>query len=178
MYAPDQDTRLSAYLRTMRIIVIALAMGILTFLVVAVVIRLQNPNQPVPDPPIITLTALGFAGLQLVLQAVVPNRMAAGVRRRIAAGQWPPPGMRASVPADDVGKLCILYQVRLILGAALAEGAAFFLLIAYLMEGQIISLAAAGVMLALVLARFPIRSGLEGWLSDQQEQLRQERMAG
>src|SRR5437870_3616272 len=119
MYAPDQDTRLSAHLRTMRILVIALAMGILTFLVVAVVVRQQNPNQPVPDPPIITITALGFAGLQLILQAVIPGLVANGLRRQLAAGTWPRPGMGQSVPADDVGKLCMLYQTRLILGAAL-----------------------------------------------------------
>jgi hypothetical protein len=177
MYAPDQDTQLSLYLRTMRIIVSALALGVMTLFVVVVVMRQQNPNRPVPDPPIITFIALGFAGLQFVLQAVIPNLMAAGARRRIAAGQWPP-GMGASVPADDLGKLCMLYQVRLVVGAALVEGAAFFLLIAYLLEGQIVALAGAAVMLALVLVRFPTRSGLEGWLSDQQEQLRQERMAG
>jgi hypothetical protein len=177
MYAPDQDTQLSLYLRTMRIIVIALAMGVLAFLVVAVVIRQQNPNQPVPDPPIITITALGFAGLQLILQAVIPGLIATGLRRQLAAGKWPRPGI-LSVPADDVVKLCALYQTRLIIGAAIAEGAAFFLLIAYLLEGQLVALAGAAVMLALVLVRFPTRSGLEGWLSDQQEQLRQERMAG
>jgi hypothetical protein len=177
MYAPDQDTRLSAHLRIMRIIVIALAMGVVIFLVVAVVLRQQNPNQPDPDPPIMSLTALGFAGLQLILQAVIPGLVTTWLRRQLAAGTWPRPGI-LPVPADDVGKLCLLYQTRLLVGAALAEGAAFFLLIAYLLEGQIISLAAAGVMLALVLARFPTRSGLEGWLSDQQEQLRQERMAG
>jgi hypothetical protein len=178
MYVPDQDTRLSAHLRIMRILVIALAMGILTFLVVAIVVRQQDPNQPVPDPPIFTLTGLGFAGLQLILQAVIPGLVATRLRRQLAAGNWPRLQMSAPVPMDDVGKLCMLYQTRLIVGAALVEGAAFFLLIAYLLEGQIVALAAAAVMLALVLVRFPTQAGLESWLSDQQEQLRQERMAG
>jgi hypothetical protein len=177
MFAPDQDTRLTVYLRTMRIIVLALAMGVLAFLVVAVVIRQQRTDQPVPDPPIITLTALGYAGLQLILQAVIPGLVANRLRRQIAAGTWPRPEV-GPAPADDTGRLCALYQTRLLIGAALAEGAAFFLLIAYLLEGQLVSLAGAAVMLALVLVRFPTRPGLEGWLSDQQEQLRQERMAG
>jgi hypothetical protein len=176
MYALDQEARLSAYLRTMRIIVLTLAMGILAFGVVAVVIRLEGPNQPVPDPPLITFIGLPFAASLFVLQGVVPNLIAAGMRRRLAAGKWPPPGMAKSAPADDTGKLCMLYQVRLLIGAALAESAAFFLLIAYLLEGQIVALAGAAVMLALVLVRFPSRSGLEDWLSDQQEQLRQQRM--
>ena len=178
MYEPDQDRQLFVRLRIMRILVLAMALGVFIFLVIAGIVRHQAADQPAVDMPMITFFALGFGGLQLVLQAVIPGLIATNLRRQLAAGKWPPARMGQAVPADDFGKLCLLYQTRLIIGAALAEGAALFLVMAYLIEGQLVALAGAAVMLVLVLTRFPTRPGLEGWLSDQQELLRQERMAG
>jgi hypothetical protein len=161
----------------MRIIVLALALGVLSFLVIAVVVRTQNPQMQASRTGFLTYGALGIAALLVLLQAVVPALLANQLRRQLAAGKWPPPGA-ASTPADDFGKLCALYQTRLLLGAAMLEGGAFLLLIAYFMDGDVVALVGGGVMLALLLAKFPLRSAVEGWLADQQEMLRQERMAG
>ncbi len=176
MSGPDQDALLSARLRVMRIVVLALALGVATFLVIVIVVRQQSGAQPAPDPPLLTYMALGFAALMTVLQAVIPGLMVTSGRRQIARGKWPAAG-HGPAPVDDAGKLCALYQVRLIVGAAMAEGAAFFSLIAYLTEGEVATLAAAAFMLVLVLLRFPTRFGLESWLAEQQERLQQDRMS-
>jgi hypothetical protein len=176
MNTPEEDTRLTVCLRVTRIIISALVIGVVVCGVVFVAMR-QQQNQPAAADPFITYIALGFAAFQVMLQAVVPGLMTTGLRRQIAAGKWPPANPGRPVPPDDLGKLCGLFQTRLIVGAALVEGAAFFLLIAYFLEGSELALAGAGVMLALLLVRFPTRPGLESWLSDQHELLRQDRMA-
>jgi hypothetical protein len=174
---PDSDARLSGRLLTMRILVIALALGVLSFLAVAVIVRVENPNLQASRTGFLTYGALGIAALLVLVQATVPALIATGLRWQLAAGKWPAPGA-ASTPADDFGKLCALYQTRLLLGAAMLEGGSFLLLIAYLMEGDVVALVGAGILLVLLLAKFPLRSAVEGWLADQQEMLRQERMAG
>jgi hypothetical protein len=176
MSMPDLERRLSGCLRTLRIIVAALALGVIGFGVIAVVQREQNPVAPPPPHPI-TYLALGFAALQVVLQAVVPDLMATRIRGGIARGTWPPPspGM-PETPKDDVRNLCLLFQTRAIIGAAFVESAAFFLVTAYLLEGQLIALGGAVVMLALLLVRFPTRPGLESWLAAQEDLLSQDRL--
>ena len=174
MNLPDEDTRLSLSLRVCRIIVLALIMGVVAFGVVAIVLR-QDPNRPVAAEPFISYGALGVAALAVLLQAVVPGLMVTGMRRQIAAGKWPPAQTAHLIP-DDLGKLCALFQTRLIFSVAFMEGAAFFLLVAYLLEGSVLALAGAGVMLPLLLVKIPTRAGLESWLSDQQDLLRQDRM--
>src|SRR5262249_35697195 len=117
---PDSDARLSARLLVMRILVIALALGALSFLVVAVIVRTENPNLQASRTGFLTYGALGIAALLVLLQATIPALIAAGLRQQLAAGKWPAPGA-ASTPADDSGKLCALYQTRLLLGAAMLE---------------------------------------------------------
>jgi hypothetical protein len=177
MSLTDQDAALSGCLRTGRILIGALALGVLTFLGLAVFVRQSNPA-PVPDMPFLTYVALAVGALQAVLQGILPGLIGAGLRRQIAAGKWPPARPGQSVPPSDRAKLCALYLTRLIVGAALVEGAALLLLIAYLVEGSVLTLAGAGLMLAMLLVKFPTRPGLEGWLPDQEELLRRERMPG
>jgi hypothetical protein len=177
MSASEPTDRLSVCLRITRIIVAALALGVVGFAVIAVVQREQNPA-PLPPQPVLTYLGLGFGGVMIVLQAVVPGLMTNQLRRKIASGTWPLRSpARPEVPPDDAGKLCLLFQSRTITGAAFVEGAAFFLLVAYLIEGQLIALGGAAVMLVLLLVRFPTRLGLESWLGEQQERLNQERQA-
>ena len=64
----------------------------------------------------------------------------------------------------------------MIIAAAILEGAAFFLLIAYLLEGQAICLAAACLFVTLIAAKFPTRTGVESWTEKQSYLLQQARM--
>lgn len=77
----------------------------------------------------------------------------------------------------DAGKLAQVYQTTTIVGCALLESAAFLALLAYLLEGQQVSLAVAGAMLLGVAAHLPIGGRLASWverqlkLSDEEQQL-------
>jgi hypothetical protein len=71
-----------------------------------------------------------------------------------------------------------VYQTATIVGAALLEGAAFFLLVAYFVEGTSWTLPAAlAVWLLLAWLHFPTRSSVEHWLTEQQDEARRERGA-
>jgi hypothetical protein len=94
---------------------------------------------------------------------VLPRTLEASLRRQ------------AGPHAEDPGRLWTLYQTRLILVAALLEGAGFMQAIFYLMEGQTFSLAVALVLLAWLALLFPTRAGVEEWVERQQELARQGR---
>jgi hypothetical protein len=112
--------------------------------------------------------------------------MAQQNRRAIAAGRWSPPGqggpsegqISSAALQADAGKLALVYQVQLIVGAALNEGVAFFAGIAYLIEKHPIALGLAVLLLAGLVVRFPTSRRVALWIDRQQEQLIQERQAG
>jgi len=178
MANPDDDSVLAARLWTMRIILVALINGLVIFLVIAVVQQSQANVAPIAEP-LLTYVALGYAAVGLIVSTVVPNVVAAAQRRRVARA------LGASMPAEpdadevlppDVGLWCGVYQTRLIIGAALLEGAAFFLLTAYFIEGNILGLAGAAVLIVLLLMKFPTRAGLQRWIDRQRALLDQERI--
>jgi hypothetical protein len=60
-----------------------------------------------------------------------------------------------------------VYPTALIVGAALLEGPTFLLSIAYFLEGLVLDLVAAGVLLGALAARYPTRARVVGWLERQ-----------
>jgi hypothetical protein len=174
MSQSESDTALSLRIFVMRILIFALVSGIVIFLAITVFLRLNNPRQPPnPNVPLISFLALGNAFANLLTYAIVPGLATTAGRRRIVRGPgWADPSARAS----DRIQLCALYQTRMIVGAAILEGAAFFLLIAYLLEGQVICLAAAVLFAALIAAKFPTQTGIANWMDKQAYLLDQERM--
>lgn len=169
---------LKAMARTMQVIVLALAAGVITFGVIAAVIGPEAPGNAQQGPSIIAYLAGAVACVALVASIAVPALLVANARRRIVAGRPAMPNPKLTIPPElgNVGPIAVVYQTRLIVGAAILEGAAFFNLIAYLLEGQLLSLVAAGVMLAALLSLFPTPSRLEDWIENQLrviEQLRQ-----
>jgi hypothetical protein len=55
----------------------------------------------------------------------------------------------------------------MIVGMAMLEGAAFFCLIAYIVEGNVLPLTAAGGLLFLMLFSFPTHDRVEEWVNGQ-----------
>ncbi|QDU58415.1 hypothetical protein [Aeoliella mucimassa] len=183
----DRDS-LANQVRAMQIIVLALAMGIFTFGVVVIGLGLtdQQPEvainpptleEPLEQPagengeavdgelaapgnelpadeqeqwgPFIAYLAIGFAMIATVLGFIVPQVIAARSPATIGT-----------------------YQSTLIVGCALFEGAAFFNLIAYMLEGQLYSLVIAALLMLCILSRFPTVAKVEEWL---EARLRSER---
>jgi hypothetical protein len=169
MSTANEPPDLSRRILTMQIIAGVLAMGAIIFMVIALIILGTGNGPPPPARPLLTSIGVGFTFVELLVFAIVPGRMVTGGRKGIAQGK-----SSYGFATDEVGCLAGLYQSTMIVGLALLEGVAFFLLIAYLIEGELLSLVIAGFLLALMVLQFPQRSRVESWIEKQQEKLSEE----
>lgn len=172
--ASERESGQEQPLQVLQIIAGSLLSGVLTFLTITFVIRsgkglfAPQPWEVVPPGGMLTAIGLAMAALMIVLAFVVPRQVASGLRKQIAPG----------APSAGSDAFFGVYQTQMILGLALLEGAAFFNAIAFLLEGHIPSLLAFGVLVALMLARFPTRAGVASWVEDQAGLWHGERHAG
>jgi hypothetical protein len=95
------------------------------------------------------------------MQAILPGTITAAARQRLA---------RTTEVAEESGLLAA-YRSKMIVGAALCEGAAFMALQAYLLEGDLWLLPLAAVFALLIIARLPSASGLASWLDREHEMI-------
>lgn len=168
MLSEVQRNQLTPVLRSMQIIVGALALGIINFLLIVVfVIRPQAPGAPAGEM-LQTYMSVGGAAVAVVASFVVPMVLAGSMRKSL------PDSSAVSNTAGAKGEANIMpltqvYQTLLIIRCAILEGAAFFCLIAHMIERQTITLAVAGVLLLVLLAQFPFRSRVESWIENELE---------
>jgi len=174
MSTAERESLLEKRILVMRIIMGSLVTGPLIFLFVAIILREMGQMANAPELPLLTLTAIPFAIIQLTASFLMPRLMAANARRQFTQGTHAPV-QEMGGSSTDTEKLCGAYQTGMIVGAALLEGMTLFLLIAYLIEGVPWALFAAIVFLALLAIRFPSRSGVERWVEAQRELIEQEK---
>ena len=148
---PPDDAALAPTLLLCRIIAGAMTFGVVAFATVAIVLRLGEPAEAARLLSLIG--AIGGFVLVLVRQLIV------GLLGGRAASLKPGQPYGAFAP----------YVSRMIVGLAILEGAAFFNLVCYLIEGHWWSLAVVGVLLVLMLAAFPTRTRLRYWLADREQ---------
>ena len=148
---PESTTVSDARLLPMQIIALALPAGVVLFALVAVVL-LGSLRQP-PAGPLVSLLGAGFAAMMMVAHFVLPNLL---FRPRVPSGE-----------TLDVDSACNIYQTRLIVALALLEGAAFFNLVALVLEHQWWSLAIAGGLVLIMLGDFPTRTRIQHWIETQ-----------
>jgi hypothetical protein len=163
MLSQDQRHRIAASIRTPRIVVTAMAMGVLAFLVVV----LMLPPRADRGEPLVAYIAVAFAVVALAASMALSKMVAKKSVQRILAE-------RASV-ADDrfqggvndqtLDKLLGVFSTKLIIYCALLEGGAFFNLVAYLIDGQVINLYAVGALLVMMAIGFPTLGGAEDWIT-------------
>lgn len=167
-----------------QIIVVALLIGCLVMLMVAVLVgaRLERPRLGQE------VTFLTFVGVLISLAAVaarlvVPALIVASARQAIVRGESLSPRSEAGqvrlaeflAETGDAGRLWLAFLAKTSVACALLEGPAFLCLVAYMFEQTPLSLAIAlGLMAALVL-HFPTRSGVIHWIENQLEQVAQQR---
>jgi hypothetical protein len=180
-----------------QIIVGALVAGLVTFLIIATMIDLgPRPGAAAgggpgaagvaateSPMPIITYLAVAFGVVLLPMSFIVPGRVAQQQRRAIASGKMPGSPSVAPTAGDQsaaatvpLSGLPAVFLTQLVVGAAMDEGAAFFALVAYLIEKNPIALALALVLIAGVIARFPTAGRVERWIEQQQEKLREDQL--
>jgi hypothetical protein len=162
---PDRDTLIAQHLRTQRIIVFALVQGIVILFAVALfIVQVQNQGRGLAGDNLVILSylAAGMMVVAVVLSTLVPGWMVQMNLRSIARGP---------ASADDTSKLLSLRQSSQIVGMAILEGVAQFAAIAYMLNGQVWSLAIPLFAVGLMLANFPTEYRLRGWLQDQEDRL-------
>ena len=139
--------------------------GALMFMAVVIFLVLQNPPAAVPETPIITYAAYGLSAFSGIASLVVPNLISNRARQSLIAGGVSNWGLVKDLPnaaeLGDVAPLAAIYQTRTITSAALVQGAVFLACVAYLLEHQRPVLIVAGVLLLMIISKFPTVSGLE-----------------
>lgn len=172
---------LSKVLIPLRVIVAALALGPTIFLAIVLAIG----PMAVAGQTLITWIALAFAAVAVVLRFVVPQfavRAACGriCRRETTINNLAQMPVMATLiqQVGDAGQLVAVFYTRTILAAALIEGAAFFLIIAYLIEGSPWALGAAIAMIVAIALHIPMTGYTAGWIADQLRQIEDERALG
>lgn len=168
MSSPQSELSLAQRIRIMQIIVAAMAMGIVSFMGIALFIRLAQ-QQPGPGLPHITYIALGYFPIALLLQAILPNMMS---RRPQTPERLDELARNSDAAHRGAGSLCVRYQTMLIISLAIIEGAAFLALIAYIIDGNMLTLFVAAILLGVMLAKFPSAARVERWIDEQRDAMR------
>lgn len=188
MNESDWRPRVAKFVWPLQIIVAALAAGSLAFLIVVLVVAGSGLGDAGhQDPWMITWVALAFLTVAIVARTVVPSAIVRQGRKKIAQGTFQLPQARqtSQQPSLDIlaqmgdpGKLLVLYQIKTIVGGALLEGVAFFLLIAYMIERQTAALGLAAALIVAIALHMPTRSGVVQWIEDQLRLVDEERAMG
>lgn len=190
MSLTDNDSEaLEPIVRTLQVIIAALVLGLVTFGAMVVLLFPRPIVAPAADGAaaapfevggmqVITLAALCMGLADLVLSQIVPALATARGRSQIAREKLvtkDPAKLSPTALASDAGRLLAIYQSQTILGAALAEGGAFFALIAFMLERHWAALGLAVVLAVVVAYHFPTRDRLAGWLDRQLALIQEER---
>ena len=160
-----------------RIIAAALINGVVFFMAI-VVFMLKDEAKA--GPLVNTYASLVVGCVALTLSFIIPNLIGSPIKKALVAGKRVelPKQFKVSEDVGIVGNLLWLYQTRLIVGYAILEGAAFYCLIAHMIERQSITLAMVGLLLGAMVVKFPTRGRLENWLSDEMKTLDELRSLG
>jgi hypothetical protein len=173
-----------------QIIVGALLAGLLCFLVITTVIDVGPkpagaPGAAAVEPPmpIITYLAVASGAMLLPVSFVVPVLVSKKQRQAMLSGQASDGPRPATAPCvrswganTPIGGFPAAFLIQLIMGCAISEGAAFFALVAYLLEKNPLSLTMALVLIAAIIMRFPTSGRVGRWIEQQEEKLRGEQL--
>jgi hypothetical protein len=166
----EQVRFVRAMLTNMRIISAALISGVFVFLLVVLFVVKSDVQ---PGSPVLTYIGLGFGALGLVFAFIIPGFVGGHIKHALIDSKRVdlPAQFKSPQEVGVVGNLLFLFQTRLIIGYAILEGAAFFNLVAYMLERQDVGLATVGLLLGAMLLKFPTRGKLESWLADEMKSI-------
>ncbi len=177
----DDAAQMAHILQT---IVAALFIGTLAFLLIVLTNGSHVKAPPALWPPTpLALVAVVLVGVGLIARAVVLWNVTTKGRREIANGTYTPVAPMRPVksvvsendPCRDAKYLLSVFQVKTIISGAMFEGWAFFATMAYMIEGNPISLDLAILLILGVAAHVPTQSRVIGWVEGQLERLEEEK---
>jgi len=158
-------------LRVLRIVVVALAGGVISFALVAIS---QNAAKPLVlggklQPLNVMLLGMGLAAapLGVFLPLIVFNAS----RKQTAS---------AVLAKDALSARILAIQQRIhvatIVGCAVLEGGAFANVFGYLQTRELLHLILAGLLVLCILARFPTASGYQQQIDDELRRLQEQEL--
>ena len=155
--------KFEAWFRSMQIIAAAWMLGVLVFLGMVLIITAGRIDG---QPEMITMIAAGFTFLMLVNHFVIPSIMVKAQLKQVVLS-----GIHQKSGEEKIQGCCGIYQTQLIVGFALLEGAAFFNVVALMMEHCMISIALITLLLLVMAAKFPTRDKVSFWVQDKLREL-------
>ena len=159
--------KLRPLVMTLRIIVIALSLGIFSFGVIAAV---QNADKPLTFGTKVNYLFLAVSAPMFVAGFVVPRFFPKYMS--VQAQGFSDPNEPEKLQSA-YGVFAAL-QTATIVGCSVFEGAAFTNLVAYMQDAELVHAAVAGVALLCVLAHFPITGRIVQRIEDQLQRRRDE----
>ena len=171
MNLSELPSELSAIARTAQIIVAALAMGVIFF---GLIVVLAIQPTAIEGMPVLSIAAVAAALPTLGMAAILPSLIVNAMLKRMADDQQAAHNRTDAnaLPASAAESLLRCYITKTILIAAPLEGAAFFQLIAYLVEGQWWSLLVALMLVVGILLQFPTATRIQHWIENQLQKLK------
>lgn len=160
----DPSADIAKTARQLQIIIVALVGGAISFAVIAVAMGPLAP--PAGQMPVLTYAAVVFSFMDVVARGIVLYAFDKRAITQLAA-----PSNRSSDETTISPEWLTAYTGRTIIGAAILQGCVFFCLIAYMIEGQLLVLFFAGLLLLGVLSHFPTPGKIEHWMNRQKEKL-------
>ncbi len=137
------------------VIAAALLAGCVMFMAMVMILAKMQPGWTAAGP--VTLIALGLCPVSIVLALVLPGILA----RTFVAGARLKAGDTANDPTARMRIASAATMNQVIVRKALLEGAAFFAVIAVLLEGTWLAAGAFAVLIAAMLALFPFPARFE-----------------
>jgi len=182
MSGPAAPTSLEPLVRQLQVITAALVAGCVFFTMIAVVILGGWPDAWADG--VLTYASVGVAIVALFTRLVIPLLLETQTRRQIFAAarqndraQSAQDASAAEPALADVqrtGQLLKLFQARIIVGHAILEGAAFFLLVVAIVDQASLPLLLAIVLVAGLAFGLPTRGRVDSWLVEQRRRLNEE----
>lgn len=144
--------------RTMQVISVALMMGVLIFTGVTLLMRLRPGAEPPAANPVLSYVAVAATIIAVIARSLMMSMTVQGSVKELLKTKR----------ADDLEPIDLfsIYQVRMIVGAAQLEGAAFFVLVSYMTDGQLWSMGLVVALLAMMAATFPTFERVQVWAED------------
>lgn len=177
------ETEIGKAVRVGQIIVSAVTAGPLVFLAIAVGLRVSQQTLSDQNPSVFTWLSLGFAAAAVLMRMIVPALVFAAARRRIAENTFSPPASQSPftdlvAQTGDAGLLWMARITKTILAVAILEGAAFFAIIAFMIEGSLLTVVVALLLTFAILLHMPTQDRVACWIDRELANLANERSFG
>jgi hypothetical protein len=178
MLSEPQRAYIRNVTRTLQVLVVAMAAGVLVFLVIAVFVRPNNGNPRAPDSqPVITYMAIGMSVVIGAAWMIVPSAVERRMRESVINHESKDWGIVRNMPnAEEIGDaipLANIYQTGTIIRVALVEGTAFLAGVAFMIERQPIALLIGVVLWLMILSHIPTVGRIENWVDMEMAELPQ-----